>query len=92
MFFHVVRTFVAVLGGLFLLPGLPLLALGAFGVYLMITPEPPLPPGVHHNLGQGFGGLLLVMYCGIPGTVLSAIGLFLVDRARKAFDSVAGSS
>jgi hypothetical protein len=86
MSFRIVRTSVAVLGGLFLLPALPLLGLAAFGVLLIFAPVPLVEQG-HVDLGQGFAGLLLLMYCGVPGVVLGAMGVFLVDRARSAFDS-----
>jgi hypothetical protein len=83
--FRFTRTLVAALGGLMLLPGLALLALGVYGLYLMLAPEPPLAPGaMPHNLGQGFDGMLLMMYCGIPGLALGLTGGFLVERARRA--------
>jgi hypothetical protein len=83
--FRLVHALVATLGGTLLLVALPLLVLGADGIYLMFAPEPPLASGtVHRILGQGFDGLLLVMYCGGPGFVLGAIGAFLLDRARRS--------
>jgi len=70
----------ATMGALLSLLALPLLACGAYGLWLIVTPQPPGPP---RNLPQSFDGMLLVMYLGAPGLVLGSIGSFLLLRARK---------
>jgi hypothetical protein len=76
--FHLVRGVSLVIWGAVLLLGILLLLLGGLGVYLVLTSASP------EFMGPGFFGLMLALYCGIPGLLVAALGGWMLDRAARS--------
>ena len=68
--FHVVRGVSLTIWGVVLFVGVGLLALSAFGIYLMFTPD-------------GFMAGLLPYYGTIPGVIVTGLGASMFDRALR---------